>query len=89
MPSAADFRRFVWEYFDILSLEARAEAFRFTNAEWSAHVRQMYARQQSEGPGLFCEVDSDSARLPRAGRRTRSAALLQGTSSGGKYVATW
>lgn len=89
-PSAAEFRRFVRAYLRVLSAEEAQRVLSFKSADWAAQVRRMHAQLLAEGPGLFCCLDAERARLRRPARHARDAASLERRQNQGvMYVRSW
>ena len=64
------FQKFVRQYWSTLTVGGRADALRVANADFVGRLREMFARRQAEGPGLFLDVAGGSIVAPRRrGRR--------------------
>ena len=54
------FQKFVRQYWSTLTVGGRADALRVANSDFVGRLREMFARRQAEGPGLFLDVAGGS-----------------------------
>ena len=75
------FQKFVRQYWSTLTVGGRADALRVANSDFVGRLREMFARRQAEGPGLFLDVAGGSIVAPR--RRGRRPAADE---AGARYL---